>query len=200
MHKRQKILLVDMDGVMARYDKRYLERATEIGLERLDPEDVTNFYTEEIFKPEDRERLYDLSLEKGFFRNLEPYPGCIEALNELFDHPQLRVFICTAPKIKFDNCVGEKYEWVREHLGERFIKRMMVTRDKTIAYGDYLIDDKPQLSGALKRPVWQQIYHDRPYNRVEHGGNPETPRFSWENWREELGAILEIDFSQKIAA
>ena len=59
----------------------------------------------------------------------------------------------------------EKYEWVENYLGDAWVKRIILTRDKTLIKGDYLIDDKPVITGVERSPEWEQIVYDRPYNR-----------------------------------
>ena len=41
-----------------------------------------------------------------------------------------------------------QFEWVQEHLGQDWTGRMIVTKDKTMAYGDILIDDRPNVTGT----------------------------------------------------
>jgi len=76
--------------------------------------------------------------------------------------------------------VLEKYQWVEEHLGHEFTGRVILTRDKTLACGDVLIDDKPAIRG-LGTPHWHQIIFDQPYNRQAEGSC-----MNWGNWREAL--------------
>lgn len=45
-------------------------------------------------------------------------------------------------------CCQEKWEWVREHLGDEFLDRVILTRDKTVVRADLLVDDKPRITGA----------------------------------------------------
>lgn len=40
-----------------------------------------------------------------------------------------------------------QYRWVERHLGPQFVKRIILTRDKTVVLGDLLIDDKDTIQG-----------------------------------------------------
>jgi len=40
--------------------------------------------------------------------------------------------------------VLEKYHWVEKYFERDFTKRLVLTKDKTIIHGDFLIDDKPK--------------------------------------------------------
>jgi 5'-nucleotidase len=86
------------------------------------------------------------------------------------------VYICTSPLSQYRNCVLEKYEWVEEHLGSDFTKRIILTWDKTLVRGDVLVDDKPDIQG-LVMPQWRHILYDQPYNRCLPG-----VRMTWRNW------------------
>lgn len=116
----------------------------------------------------------------GFFRDLEPMPGAIAAVNEILATGH-DVRICSAPLLRYEHCVLEKYEWVERHLGAEFVPRLILARDKTWVHGDVLIDDKPDITGS-RTPSWRHVVFDQPYNR-----NVTGPRMNWSNWRDVLG-------------
>lgn len=72
--------------------------------------------------------------------------------------------ICTSPLSEYDNCVTEKFAWVEKHFGSDWTKNIILVKDKTQIRADYLIDDKPEITGDLI-PTWEQIVFDQPYNR-----------------------------------
>ncbi len=183
------IILLDQDGVLFDYAaelyKRWADRYPEefalhhVPLDRA-PYDLTNFYTGEI-----RVHLKAIEDEPGFFGSLPPIPGAIDAAHEIraLGH---QVCICTRPsKHVTAACAFDKIRLIREHLGDEWIERTMIVRDKTFAHGDILIDDKPQVTGAVKRPTWQHVLYDWPYNR-----HIDKPRLSWNmNWREVIAEL-----------
>lgn len=90
------------------------------------------------------------------------------------------------------NCASEKLESIREHLGDRWVPRTILTNDKTFAHRDILIDDHPAIKGA-HTPSWKQFVFDRPYNR-----HLDLPRMSeWRNWREAVLPMLESTFAMR---
>jgi 5'-nucleotidase len=107
-----------------------------------------------------------------------PVPGAKEALEEM-QARGFEVFICSSPLDTYNNCVLEKYEWIEKVLGPTWVKQIILTKDKTIIKGDFLIDDKPLITGVQDPPEWEHIVFDRPYNR---GAN--RRRITWNNWRE----------------
>lgn len=177
-------ILVDQDGVLANYDK--LSREI-ILLERPEiylPEEGHLIFPTAKNYPEAHETWVDeLALREHFFNSLEPIEGAVEGMYAMLE-AGLDVRICTAPKIHSDFCAQEKIQWIRRHLGSEFVKRTIITRDKTLVTGVVLIDDNPEIKGSQK-PVWQQVLFDQPYNR-----SLALPRITWKNWREVIGAIL----------
>ena len=75
----------------------------------------------------------------GFFRDLEPINSALymfKILSNNFD-----VWILTAPSVQNPMCYSEKREWVGKYLGFEAAKRLILSPDKSLLIGDYLIDD-----------------------------------------------------------
>lgn len=100
-----------MDNTLA----DYLKHAEELN---LDPKEAKHVY--------------------GFFRNLKPIPGAIEAYNKLAKHFDVYL-LTTAPWSNPYACV-EKFEWVKEYLPNAY-KNLIISHHKELNMGDYLIDD-----------------------------------------------------------
>lgn len=178
----KKIILVDMDGVLADFETRFLEDFRKkfphhpyvpLGKREM-------FYLEENY-PEGLEKdIETVFSTPGFFENLDIIPGSKEALAKMkaLGH---EVYICTSPVSKYENCILEKYHWVSKNLGYEWTKKMIVTKDKTLVFGDILIDDKPEHTG-LKKPVWKHVLFEALYNK-----HVKTKlRITWENWEKIL--------------
>jgi len=176
-------ILVDMDGVIADFDGEFLKRWRERHPEKffVPMEERTIFYVKEQYPEELRPLVMEILLEPAFFRDMMPVDGAKEALLEM-DAMGLEVFICTSPFSTYQNCVREKYEWVENTLGSKWINRIILTKDKTLIKGDLLIDDKPQITGVESVPSWEHIIFDRPYNR-----EVDKRRITWGNWKDVLG-------------
>ncbi|EGV92359.1 5'(3')-deoxyribonucleotidase, cytosolic type, partial [Cricetulus griseus] len=125
-----------------------------------------------------QEKLASVYEAPGFFLNLEPIPGAVDAVREMNDMQDTEVFICTSPLRKYDHCVGEK------NLGPQFLNWIILTRDKTVVVGDLLIDDKDTIQGLEETPSWEHILFTCCHN--QHLALPPTRRrlLSWsDNWR-----------------
>lgn len=96
--------------------------------------------------------LYPQSQLK-FFENLEPIEGSVEAYKLL--KTKFNVFILSRPSVCNPLSFTEKRLWVEKHLGFDECENLILSCDKTLLRGKYLIDDFPQL--GLLTPEWEQI-------------------------------------------
>ncbi|KAM9750543.1 5'(3')-deoxyribonucleotidase, cytosolic type isoform 2-T2 [Dama dama] len=140
-------VLVDMDGVLADFEagllRGFLQRFP--GEPYVPLEERRGFLAREQYRalrPDLADKVASVYEAPGFFLDLEPIPGALEAMREMNDMQDTQVFICTSPLMKYDHCVAEKYRWVEKHLGPQFVEHIIMTWDKTVISGDILIDDK----------------------------------------------------------
>lgn len=75
----------------------------------------------------------------GFFANLDPINGAIEAVNELRD--QFNLFVLSAPSTRNPQSYAEKRIWIESHFDYEFTKKLILSPDKGLFRGDFLIDD-----------------------------------------------------------
>jgi len=174
---------VDMDGVLSDFESEFLQRWRERHPDKyyIPLEERTTMYVKDQYPDELKPLVVEIVLEQGFFRDMMPVSGGKEALFEMEDMG-LEVFICTSPLATYQNCVLEKFEWVDRELGRQWTKRIVLTKDKTLVKGDYLIDDKPNITGVQSVPDWEHILYDCPYNR-----HVNKRRITWKNWKDVLG-------------
>ena len=177
-------LLVDMDGVVTNFNKQIWDIfEKEFDIKKFPRPEVLPFYAEEAYgDPLFKSQMHWINTEQGFFKNLPPIDGAIEALHDL--EKDYEVFICTAPLLLNPTCCDDKMWWVKKHLGEEWKRRTIITKDKTVIDGDFLIDDKPIITGIAEEPIWQRIIFDQPYNK-----NTVGRRLNWENYREVINKI-----------
>ena len=171
-----------MDGVLADFPRQFLE-------------DWKNKHPEEMFVPTDkhaspnlandypshlRGQVKEIYRSPGFFSKLPPIPGGIEAVKEMIA-TGYDISICTSPIMSYENCVLEKYKWIDKHLGRDVVRKIVMTRDKTLVRGDFLIDDNPVIIGSCK-PEWEHILFTQPYNK----DFPQRRIDNWNMWKEIL--------------
>lgn len=85
--------------------------------------------------------------EYGFYANFDPLPGAIEAVSKLYDSEEYEPWILTAPSLVNPLCYTEKRVWVEKHLGMQMVERLIISPNKALLKGYYLIDDNIEGKG-----------------------------------------------------
>jgi len=116
--KKLKIVYVDMDSVLVDFQS---------GINRLSEEDKKNYYRDEDNAP-------------GIFSKMEPIDGAIEAYEELTKH--FDVYILSTAPWNNPSAWTDKLLWVQKYLGDSAHKRLILSHNKNLNIGDYLIDDR----------------------------------------------------------
>ena len=88
-----------------------------------------SYYMEWCVGEEHRDEALLLAHSAGFFENLPPMEGAITALQEM-ESEGFKVYIVTAPILTSFHCVQEKVNWVRKHLGEKWLDKLVLCTDK----------------------------------------------------------------------
>jgi 5'-nucleotidase len=135
----------------------------------------------------DRELLRTAMNMEGLYRNLEPMPGAVDAALAMED-AGLDVFFCSTPFATHATCASEKLASIEEHLGARWVPRVILTHDKTLVKGSVLVDDKPGVHGAME-PEWTHLVFDQSYNRCL----VDAPRLrEWKDWEQAIYPLLHM--------
>jgi 5'-nucleotidase len=158
------IVLVDMDGVLADFDR--------VVLDGLPPEvariERANFYIAEDY-PAHHEHIVAVTSHPDFFHRLPPIAGAIDGWERLLAlgfAPR----ICTAPLTRNARAREGKLAWLEEHLVPRFghqvVDEAIVDKRKYLYPGLALIDDRPDVDTNNGEATWQHIIFDYPYNQT----------------------------------
>ena len=176
------IILIDQDGPLADFEQGIVdEYCRRFPGEFFVPiEDRKNFYARLDYPKELRSRIDEIQHSPDFCLNLVPTEGSTEALNGMLSLGH-DVRICTSPFTRYEFCVREKYQWVERYFGKEFVRRIILTKDKTLVKGHFLIDDKAIIEG-IALAEWEHILFDSPTNR--HVINKK--HLTWKNWKEVL--------------
>jgi 5'-nucleotidase len=119
----KKILFIDMDGVLANFNK-----AADDWLESHPT--IRHIYQDR------KDRIH------GIFRDIPPIDGAIDSVKKLAESGKYDMFIATAAPWDNPDSATDKRYWIERHFGDLFKKRMFVTHRKDLLSGDYLIDDR----------------------------------------------------------
>lgn len=85
--------------------------------------------------------------EFGFFTGLKAINGAIESVNLLINSNVYDPYILTAPSIKNPLCYTEKRIWIEKHFGLQFVNKLIISPNKGLLKGDFLIDDNTEGKG-----------------------------------------------------
>lgn len=140
----QKILYVDMDNVLVNFQSGIDQVSTEI------------------------QQTYAGRLDEvpGIFSLMAPKEGALEAYQRLSKHYETYI-LSTAPW-ENPSAWSDKLLWVKRYLGQEAFKRLILSHNKHLNYGDYLIDDRLAngadrfsgeliLFGGVQFPHWQSV-------------------------------------------
>lgn len=83
--------------------------------------------------------------EIGFFENLQPLDGAIESVNRL--RSRFDLYVLSAPSARNPHSYTEKRIWIEQHFGYPFTKRLILSNQKHLLKGDFLIDDQARGKG-----------------------------------------------------
>lgn len=159
-----RVVLVDMDGVLADFDGAVLE-ALPPHIPRVPR---TNFYIARDY-PEHKADVAAVYSHPEFFFNLKPVHGAIEGWQRLIDlgyQPR----ICTAPLTSNPRSGEGKLAWLDQHLvphfGATVRDEAIVDKNKHAYAGVVLIDDRPAVDTGGSRAPWRHVVFDQPYNQL----------------------------------
>jgi len=197
----KKTVLIDMDGVVAD-----LETSVTDIYQRENP--TLGFIPKAerqgmIMQHQYRARFGDLeadTLEKifqrpGLFANLKPFPQAVGVIKNMLRSERYNIFFCTTPHKNNPTCASDKIAWICKHFGDQHASKVIITNDKTIIQGDYLIDDNEKINGvmreepAFKRHILCRNNHNR---HIKASGKKVVLDDSWLNLDVCLGEYVRL--------
>lgn len=140
---KKEIIYIDMDGVVADFPKKWeLMYGTELDLYHIPP------------------------TPPGFYKDLELIDGSYEAVKLLSEFYEV-YFLSTAEWANISSW-SDKRTWIEEKFGNLAYKKLILTHDKSLNIGKYLIDDRAidtnlQFTGEFihfrskKFPDWKSV-------------------------------------------
>jgi len=156
MNNDKKIVYVDLDDVVFNFSKAHKE-----AIER----------TPGIKYPQS---------QLDFFRKLEPIDSSIESVKSLMKSDYFDVYFLTAPSLPNPMCYTEKCLSIKDHFGQEGVNKLIISPNKGLSIGEYLIDDHATGRGQ-----------DKFQGKFIHFGSSEFP-----NWKSVLDLLIsELDKS-----
>ena len=95
----------------------------------------------------------------GFFLKLPEVKDSINSINNLKE--KYDVWILTRPSARNVNCYTEKAQWIWDHLGFDMLEKLIISSDKSLVKGDYLIDDQNNANQDKFEGEWIKFGSDK---------------------------------------
>lgn len=124
----RKLLFLDLDGVVADFDKTAEEWSAKIGI------------TDQEFK---EKKMYR---QPNFYLELDLMAGAKESIEELDSH--FEIAFVSAPSWSNPSSFTEKRLWIEKHFGNWGTKRMDLSFRKGLYMGHFLVDDRTKYGAA----------------------------------------------------
>lgn len=196
---RAPIALVDMDGVVYEWGAMFNEV-----LLRIDPDfpivdDNERIDYDHLAGPGADPRTIRWAMEHPrLYTHGEMTPGADVAL-AIMAWVGLDVSACTTPAWRNPHGYSGKVQFALDKFGDGIGDNLILVADKTLVFGDIIIDDKPAITGRMsidgRSPSWDHIVYARSYNHLP-AGDTRSRIESWAGlaWLETIVAVLERKF------
>ena len=113
-----KRIYIDMDNVIVDYDTAMHN---------------VSFFERILYK----NRLDEIP---GIYARMRPIDGAIESVREL--SKKYDIYILSSPQWNNTSAWSDKVTWIKKHLSDVCYKRVILTHNKSLCKGDYIIDDR----------------------------------------------------------
>jgi 5'(3')-deoxyribonucleotidase len=144
----KKIIYFDMDGVLVDLAAKIAEYPTDV---------VAKFEKDDM-----------VDQMPALFLDPPPIKGAVEAFNSFVNSDKYDVYILSTAPWENPSAWMHKRLWVEKHLGEGAWKRLILSHNKNLNIGDYLIDDRTKNGagefkgelvqfGSDKYPNWESV-------------------------------------------
>lgn len=125
----RKILHIDMDGVIADFEKGFTKLCPDLILGEGPNYDLRSARVDKV-----------LSENPDMFYTLEPIEGAIDAIKEL--DSMFDIHFLSTPVDHVPNSHAGKRAWLHDHFGDLAKKKLILTHRKDLIIGHYLVDDR----------------------------------------------------------
>jgi 5'-nucleotidase len=132
-----KTLFIDMDGVLVDF---------QTGIDQLDESTRTEY----------EGHLDDVP---GIFGLMDPMPGALEAYATLCQH--FDTYILSTAAWNNPTAWSDKLLWVQKHLGQHAHKRLILSHNKHLNRGHFLVDDRPNNGAEHFKGKWIHFGSER---------------------------------------
>lgn len=134
---KSKNLFIDMDGTLVNFQS---------GIDRLDEKTRMEY-----------EGRYDETL--GIFALMDPMQGALDAYATLCQH--FDTYILSTAPWENPSAWSDKLLWVKRHLNDHAYKRLILSHNKHLNKGHFLVDDRPNNGAEHFKGKWLHFGSER---------------------------------------
>lgn len=178
-------VLVDQDGPLSDFNGYFFQRCVEEGIEfDCAYEEQTHRIALDHIQDREQRRFARRMVEQpGWFLELPVVQGAQAGMEELASVAD--VWICTKPLEANPTCRDDKAHWILEHFGSGWEQRVIIAPNKSLVWGDILLDDGPKLAW-LDIASWSPMIFPLSFNGL---GSEWAHIPSW-TWGERIERLL----------
>ena len=160
-------ILVDMDDTIEQLLRAWVRGVNEKYGRDVDYEDVDSWDVSAAFPGLTRAQVYEIPMQRGFWKTVEPVPGAAEALKRLMDAGH-QVYIVTAT---LQESIPEKMnDLLFRYFPFLTWDQVIITANKQLIRGDVLIDDGiHNLVGGDYVKILMTAPHNRAFDAEGNG-------------------------------
>ena len=160
-------ILVDMDDTIEQLLKAWVRGVNEKYGRNVDYNDVTSWDVSAAFPGLTWEQVYDIPMQPGFWKTVDPIPGAAESLQRLMNDGHDVLIVTATP-----------HESVPDKMNDLLFRcfpflswnQVIITFHKQMIHGDVLIDDGiHNLEGGDYAKILMTAPHNRNYNAEANG-------------------------------
>jgi 5'(3')-deoxyribonucleotidase len=161
------IILVDMDDTIEYLLKAWVDGVNQKYGRSVSPEDVVTWNVADAYPGLSFEQVYEVPMQPGFWKHVEPIPGAAEALQRLMAAGH-EVYIVTATP--YQSVTEKMTDVLFRYFPFLSWKQLIVTGNKQLLRGDVLIDDGVHnLEGGEYVKILMTAPHNRSYDAEANG-------------------------------
>jgi len=97
----------------------------------------------------------------NIFRNLNPLPNSIQAVNTLLNSDKYEIYFLSTAPWNNPSAWTDKRLWLEEQFGDVINRKLILTHRKDLMKGDILIDDRPNNGADKFQGEWIQFGSDK---------------------------------------
>lgn len=111
---------------------------------------------------EAKKQQYEGRLDEipGLFAKMKPLEGAVEAMHSLKEDGRFDLYILSTAPWNNPSAWSDKLLWVQKYLADVFYKRVIITHNKQLQKGDFLIDDRGKNGTSEFEGEWIQFGSD----------------------------------------